>query len=320
MFPQNESKIESDRKKYRSIKIICPKCNNSKWIKVPSQILKQSEHLTTISIPGGLNCEHSFQIFVDKEFNIRAYQLCDFEISKMEFYEGGPESLKAEKTSLKEDYINYNLSVFIRDVVDLIRTAFNEKSILGGALFTSEGRMLYSSLPDKAYFQITREKHLQETQENEHLKNKIFIFNNDDTLILEYLRKEQFSLVLIVFFSNSIEIPETLTYFQKIKFRILDLYDTRLNSGKKPGKYWIYSKITRKSLLKDLDNIKLETIDLHLSRSVILNLKEILLGLKKQELFEGKIYISERYVKLMEGMNGMLKDATLFMNKLNKFP
>jgi len=40
--------------------------------------------LTTVSIPFGLICNHSFNAFIDKKFKVRGYQKVDFEISKIE--------------------------------------------------------------------------------------------------------------------------------------------------------------------------------------------------------------------------------------------
>ena len=49
------------------------------------------------------------------------------------------------------------------------------------------------------------------------------------------------------------------------------------------------------------------------------NLEEIV-EFSKREPFEGKIYFSENYVRLMEGLALTLKDASIFLDKLNKKP
>ncbi|KKL10785.1 hypothetical protein LCGC14_2552330, partial [marine sediment metagenome] len=86
MATQNNSKIDNEEF-LEDILIVCPKCKTNKELKIPRKVVNQSKKLTTISIPSGLCCEHSFQSFIDKNFKIRGYQNVDFEFSKMELYE-----------------------------------------------------------------------------------------------------------------------------------------------------------------------------------------------------------------------------------------
>ena len=64
----------------KKVEIVCPICKVKKIITLPSRIIRNSTHLTTVSIPKGKVCKHHFQIFVDKSFNIRGYQKVDFEL------------------------------------------------------------------------------------------------------------------------------------------------------------------------------------------------------------------------------------------------
>ncbi|MFX0011031.1 MAG: hypothetical protein ACFE9R_12000, partial [Candidatus Hermodarchaeota archaeon] len=73
---------------FKKIMIICPECEHQKYLKVPIKLINQSSNVTTISVPSGIVCSHNFQVFVDKFFDIRGYQLADFEFTKLEFYEG----------------------------------------------------------------------------------------------------------------------------------------------------------------------------------------------------------------------------------------
>ncbi len=62
------------------IQVICPICKTRDIIGIP--VIRQNErtHLTTISIHKGLICPHHFQIFVDKNLQIRGYQKVDLEL------------------------------------------------------------------------------------------------------------------------------------------------------------------------------------------------------------------------------------------------
>ncbi|MFW9943136.1 MAG: hypothetical protein ACFFFT_19010, partial [Candidatus Thorarchaeota archaeon] len=65
----------------QKIQIICPICKTRDLIGVPKRELNKNSHLTTISIQKGLICPHHFQVFVDKNLQIRGYQKVDFELN-----------------------------------------------------------------------------------------------------------------------------------------------------------------------------------------------------------------------------------------------
>jgi hypothetical protein len=65
----------------QKIQIVCPICKTRDLIGVPKRELNKSSHLTTISIQKGLICPHHFQVFVDKNLQIRGYQKVDFELN-----------------------------------------------------------------------------------------------------------------------------------------------------------------------------------------------------------------------------------------------
>ena len=64
-----------------SVQFICPVCKSSKVLKISKSVIKQANNLTSVSIPSGLICKHSFQAFIDKQFKVRGYQKVDFEFN-----------------------------------------------------------------------------------------------------------------------------------------------------------------------------------------------------------------------------------------------
>ncbi|MFX0040311.1 MAG: hypothetical protein ACFFCY_00730 [Promethearchaeota archaeon] len=61
------------------VEFICPVCKSKKLLEVPKSAITEAKQLTTMSIAKGLVCEHQFQAFVDKQFQVRGYQRVDFE-------------------------------------------------------------------------------------------------------------------------------------------------------------------------------------------------------------------------------------------------
>ncbi|MFX0059106.1 MAG: hypothetical protein ACFE85_12640 [Candidatus Hodarchaeota archaeon] len=68
-----------------NVTIMCPICKVKKVINIPNSIISQVRQLTTISIPKDMICKHHFQVFIDKNFNVRGYQKVDFELSKNKY-------------------------------------------------------------------------------------------------------------------------------------------------------------------------------------------------------------------------------------------
>ncbi|MFX1446164.1 MAG: Rab family GTPase [Promethearchaeota archaeon] len=63
------------------LRFICPICKSEKELSISKSLISEAKTLTTISIQRNEICEHHFQAFIDKNFNIRGYQKVDFEIA-----------------------------------------------------------------------------------------------------------------------------------------------------------------------------------------------------------------------------------------------
>jgi len=66
----------------KKIQVICPICKTRDLIGIPKRKLNGNSHLITVSIHKGLICPHHFQIFIDKNLQIRGYQKVDLELNQ----------------------------------------------------------------------------------------------------------------------------------------------------------------------------------------------------------------------------------------------
>ncbi|MFW9998514.1 MAG: hypothetical protein ACFE9Q_01245 [Candidatus Hodarchaeota archaeon] len=82
------------------VEFICPVCKSKKSLKVPNSVIAEAKQLTTMSIAKGLVCNHQFQAFVDKNFQVRGYQKVDFEFENRSIHEK-----KSDFNNLKQDDI-----------------------------------------------------------------------------------------------------------------------------------------------------------------------------------------------------------------------
>ncbi len=304
------------RENYVKIRLKCPRCRKEKFLKVPKELTKHSEHLTTISIPSDFVCKHSFQAFIDKDFNVRAYQNADFEITKIEYYEGSPKD--------KEGIVTYTLSQLIRNIIEILRESLIDKEILGGAIFNLEGKVIYSSLPDDIFLIMASQLENLEGKQQISIKQTILLLENNEKVYSKIIQLKDVTLNIILLISSEINLNEANIYLENLVKKIKDLERPKkkklvkkdIKIEQEPSQYWIYSKVTYSSSLQDGDTVYIDSLGISVSKSVILNLDEI----KKNQKFEGKIYFTKKYVDLMQGLALTLKDAAIFLSKLNKMP
>lgn len=323
------------KEEYKEVKVICPQCNANRKVKLPERLIKESAHLVTISIPRNYMCPHGFQAFIDKNFKIRGYQRADFEIQEMEIYETGKSMKKVNLV------INYQVSLIIKRIIENMERAVGFSEILGGALITESRKVLYLSLPDEIFLDVLRQLEFQSEKFQENIIKSILVLENGCKLCIEQRKMENIILIIVVLFSsettlieannyltdivNLVEIKKTLEQkrdMEKAEAKLRKADKTHEVQGTKgslkgPSNYWIYSKIESKKPLYKTERVYIKTLGCTIDKKNILNIEEIIEHNKTSE-FIGKIYFSENYVKLMEGLAATMKDASNFLEKLNK--
>jgi hypothetical protein len=84
------------------VEFICPVCKSKKLLDVPNSVIAEAKQLTTMSIARGLVCDHQFQAFVDKQFQVRGYQRVDFEFENKSSQEKNSNSKNSKRN--KDDF------------------------------------------------------------------------------------------------------------------------------------------------------------------------------------------------------------------------
>ena len=180
----------------KNVLIRCPECQTQKYLKVPSKILEQSENVTTISIPTGMICEHHFQAFVDHSASVRGYQVVDFEFPKVEFYES------RKVGDYKEDLNNLTSLPLFQDIINLLRSAVDDKEILGSALFTVEGTVLYTSISQDNLLNTIKEFEVRDEKKLYSISKMFLELRNHQKVCAEYIKINQREFILVLIFSR----------------------------------------------------------------------------------------------------------------------
>ncbi|MFX1311803.1 MAG: hypothetical protein ACFFHD_04200 [Promethearchaeota archaeon] len=312
----------------KEIKLICPKCHTTKLVKVPKKKVENSKSLLTISVPSNYICEHGFQAYIDKWFCVRGYQNADLELSNLEIYETG--SMKVD------DIATYVVSLVIKKIINKLKNDEEDGVILGGTLFNQKGNVLYFSLPDEIFLNMIHQFELQKEDHEIKLKKMIFELENNQKIFAEYLHLEDTTLIIVILFPTGFSINDADAYVNDFKRSVMQYEDPiklkkkehlrmkRIEEAQKrkaepnaPSNFWVYSKITVDEPLEDLDRIYIDKLGIEIDKKNILNLDEII-EISKSNPFKGKIYFSEKFIRLMEGLALTMKDASILLSKLNK--
>jgi len=312
----------------KEIYLICPKCHVKKLVKVPKKMVQNSKTLLTISVPSNYMCEHGFQAYIDRWFSVRGYQNADLELTNLEIYETGSKNI--------EDIATYAVSLVIRKIITNLKNDQEEGVILGGTLFNQKGNVLYFSLPDEIFLNMIHQFELQKVESGIKLKKMIFELENNQKVFVELLKVEDTILTIVILFPDIVTISIAESYLidfkesvlkyedpielkkkEQLKMKRIEEAQKRKFEEKVPSNFWVYSKITSEEPLEDLDSIYIDKLGIEIDKKNILNLKDII-EISKKNPFEGKIYFSEKFIRLMEGLALTMKDASTLLRKLNK--
>lgn len=199
----SESKISekdiTQKEFFENVLIKCPECSKQKKLKVPTKVLNQSENVTTIGIPSGIICKHSFQAFVDKFSVVRGYQVVDFEFPKMEYYES---KLIEEGQKKDDDLSNLTSLPLFQDIINLLRGCVDDKEILGSAIFTVEGMVLYTSISHDTLLNTIREFEVRSKKKLHSIIKMFLELESHQKVCSEYIKINESKFILVLIFSE----------------------------------------------------------------------------------------------------------------------
>ena len=202
---------------FENVLLRCPKCETQKKIKVPSKVITQSVTVITIGIPVGLICEHSFQAYVDQHSNVRGYQVVDFLIPKTEYFQS--DMLKNEQEEIDNPDSFTKLPLF-QDLINLLRNCVDDREILGSAVFTTKGNVLYSSISHNTLIDTIREFEVR-NKEKLHSITKMFLeLKNHQKVCSEYLEIHNLEVILVLIFSEIVNFAIGNMYLKDVVKKI----------------------------------------------------------------------------------------------------
>jgi hypothetical protein len=191
---------QQEQDQYKDVLLKCPVCDKKDTLKVPRKVINESKQLTTISVPKGLVCDHNFQAYIDKNFIARGYQKIDFEFSQMEFYEGKAEDSTEEVHNLTSLEIFDNILGILRDCVD-------DKEVIGSAIFTVDGKVLYSSLPHDTLLDTIKEFEVRNQEKLISIRKMFLELRNKQKVCSVFTEiGNEYEVIVVLIFSEEVRL------------------------------------------------------------------------------------------------------------------
>ena len=162
------------------VQVVCPVCDKFEFLMIPKEsILNSKRGLSTVFIHNQLVCEHSFQIFVDKNGSVRGFETPDFELK----------FAVEEKPNEVSDLENVNLLLLLKAILSeefllkSIRCGLNKHDIV--CITENTSLKVYFQLIFKRIFENYIPKITISSLENynQDIRNKIFASQHKNTFV-----------------------------------------------------------------------------------------------------------------------------------------
>jgi hypothetical protein len=202
---------------FKKVLLVCPECKTQKKLNIPLKIISQSEHITTVSIPTGLICKHHFQAFIDKDCHVRGYQLGDFEFSKIEYIES--RELEGEKEG-DDDISEFTSLPLFQDIINLLRRSVDDREIIGCAIFTTNGKVIYSSIPHNTLLDTIKEFEVRNEKKLHSIIKMLLELKNHQKVCSEYIKVRNKEFILIILFSDIVNFAIGIMFLKKLVTKI----------------------------------------------------------------------------------------------------
>ncbi len=217
---KNKNQELSQEDLYKKVFIICPECKTHSNLKIPLKIINQSQHIITISIPTGLICDHNFQAFVDKDCAVRGYQLGDFEFSKIEYIESREiDGIQEENDDISE----FTSLLLFQDIINLLRDSVDDREILGCAIFTTDGKVIYSSIPHNTLLNTIKEFEVRKEKKLHSIIKMLLELKNHQKVCSEYIEIHDREFILVILFSHIVNFAIGNMFLRNIVKKIIEL-------------------------------------------------------------------------------------------------
>lgn len=132
---------------------------------------------------------------------MRGYHFVDFEFSKLEYFES---RILEEEQKEKDGVSNFTTIPSFQDTLNILRDCVDDREILGSAIFTIEGKVLYSSISHSTLLNIIKEFEVRNEKKLHRILRMFLELRNHQKVCSEYIIIHSIELILILLFSENV--------------------------------------------------------------------------------------------------------------------
>jgi len=123
--------------------------------------------------------------------------------------------LKGEQEEVNNQNSLTKLPIF-QDIIDLLRNCVDDREILGSAVFTTKGNVLYSSIPDNTLIDTMSEFEVR-NKEKLHSITKMFLeLKNHQKVCSEYLEIHDLEVEIVNFAIGNMYLRDVVKKIDKL--------------------------------------------------------------------------------------------------------
>ena len=118
----------------------------------------------------------------------------------MELYESSVDVLK-EKREIDVEEKDFTSITIFQNIIQILRDCVDDKEIIGSGIFSEEGKVLYSSLPQTTLFNTMREFEVRSERNLVSVKKMYLELENGEKFISKFMGINGIKFNLILMFS-----------------------------------------------------------------------------------------------------------------------
>jgi len=143
---------------------------------------------------------------------VRGYHVVDFVITKTEYFKSD-----LPKEEDKEEFTKLPL---FQDIIYILRNCVDDREILGSAVFTTKGIVLYSSISQNTLIDTMSEFEVR-SKEKLHSISKMFLeLKNHQKVCSEYLEIHDLDVIIVLIFSEMVNFAVGNMYLRDVVKKI----------------------------------------------------------------------------------------------------
>jgi len=122
-----------------------------------------------------------------------------------------------------EDISEFTSLPLFQEILTLLRKSVDDREILGCAIFTSNGKVIYSSIPHNTLLNTIKEFEVRNEKKLHSITKMLLELRNQQKVCSEYIKILDKEFILVILFSEIVNFAIGSMYLKKIVNKMIKL-------------------------------------------------------------------------------------------------